>query len=194
MKLRYLLVISAAALAFVSCSKELPTETQTVIKLEKSVPGSEITSVTTFQATVTAVDPKKREVTVVTKESKALRFEAGPEVVNFDQIEVGDQLTMSLTEELQIRLAKPGEKIEDETTGLIELPPVGKKPGMRTTEITQSSAVISVIDSAKRKVTLTFTDGSKETFSVRDDIDLKERAVGETVFFKTTSIYEITLK
>jgi hypothetical protein len=194
MKARFFIALPVALLAFSSCTPKLPTEQETFTRLERGVPGFDTTSVTKFQGTVTALNAEEKIATVVTKKGKMINFQAEPDSKAFGQVKIGDQITISLNEELKIRMAKPGEKVDEEATLTVEKSPKGEKPGMRTVETIQSSAVIAKIDQKKRKATLAFADGSQETFSARDDIDLKERTVGETVVFVTTSTYDIYLK
>ena len=194
MKARYFFALPVALLAFSSCAPKLPTEQTTFTKLERGVPGSQTTSVTKFQGVVTALNAKEKIATVTTKKGKMINFKAEPDSKNFGKVKLGDQFIISLTEDLKIRLAKPGEKASEEASLTVGKPPGTDKAGLRTQETVQSSAVITKIDQKRRKVTLAFADGSKDTFSVRDDIDLKERAAGETVIFVTTSTYDIYLK
>ena len=49
-------------------------------------------------ATVTGIDAASRKVTLVTPEGKKTTVKCGPEVINFDQIRVGDQLKVTVTE------------------------------------------------------------------------------------------------
>ncbi|MFC7337608.1 hypothetical protein ACFQY0_10505 [Haloferula chungangensis] len=193
MKRSYLIIFPIAALATTSCSS-LTGETETTVKTEHGVPGGEVTDVTTFKATVTGIDAAKRKVTLVSRDGKKLNFTAGPEVRNFDQINVGDQLTVSLTEKFILRMAKPGEKVEDKAYGTVDLPSVGDKPSLRMSDTYQSSAVISAINEKKRQVTLKFVDGSTEKYTVRDDLNLAERKLGETVVIRSNEVYEIILE
>jgi Cu/Ag efflux protein CusF len=192
MKIPSFLLLPLSVLAFASCTS-ITGETETIVKVEQGVPGAEVIETTTFEATVTGIDTEKRKVTVVSKKGKKLNFVAGPEVLNFEQIQIGDQLKVSLTEEFSVRMAKPGEKVTDELVETVELPKIGAKPGLRTSETVQSSAVISEIDTKKRKVALTFGDGSTEKYPVRDDLDLTKRKVGERVVIRSNEIYEISL-
>ena len=192
MKIPSFLLLPLSVLAFASCTS-ITGETETIVKVEQGVPGAEVIETTTFEATVTGIDTEKRKVTVVSKKGKKLNFVAGPEVLNFEQIRIGDQLKVSLTEEFSVRMAKPGEKVTDELIETVELPKIGAKPGLRTSETVQSSAVISEIDTKKRKVALTFGDGSTEKYPVRDDLDLTKRKVGERVVIRSNEIYEISL-
>lgn len=193
MKLSYLLLLPIAVMAASSCTS-ITGETETVVKTEQGVPGGEVTDTTTFKATVTGIDATKRKVTLVSKKGKKLNFTAGPEVRNFNQIEVGDQLTVSLTEKFNLRMAKPGEKVEDKAYGTVDLPTVGSKPSLRMSDTFQSSAVISAIDEKRRKVTLQFVDGSTEKYQVRDDLNLAERKIGERVVIRSNEVYEINLE
>ena len=193
MKPYHFLILPIAAMAASSCTS-ITGETETVVKVEEGVPGGEVTDTTTFKATVTGIDATKRKVTLVSKEGKKLTFTAGPEVRNFNQIEIGDQLTVSQTDKFIIRMAKPGEKIEDKAYGTADLPALGSKPSLRMSDTFQSSATITAIDSKRRKVTLLFVDGSTKKYPVRDDLNIAERKIGEKVVIRSNEVYEISLK
>lgn len=193
MKPSHLLILPIAVMAASSCNT-ITGETETIVKTEEGVPGSEMIETTTFKATVTGIDATKRKVTLVTKESKKLNFTAGPEIRNFNQIEIGDQLTVSLTEKIIIRMAKPGENIDDKAYGTVNLPAVGSKPSLRMSDTFQSSATVTDINTKRRKVTLQYVDGSTKKYSVRDDLNLAERKIGEKVLIRSNEVYEITLE
>lgn len=193
MKASHLLILPIAMMAATSCTS-ITGETETIVKAEEGVPGAEVTETTTFKATVTGIDATKRKVTLVSSEGKKLNFTAGPEVRNFDQIEIGDQLTVSLTEKIIIRMAKPGEKVEDKAYGTVDLPGQGSKPSLKMSDTFQSSATITAIDAKRRKVTLQFVDGSTKKFPVRDDLNLAERKIGEKVVIRSNEVYEIILE
>ena len=50
-----------------------------------------------MNATVTRIDADKRKVTLLTRDGKETTVKCGPEVINFDQIRVGDQLNVRVT-------------------------------------------------------------------------------------------------
>jgi len=187
------LILPAAILALASCTTIKP-ETDTQIKTKPGVPGGEVVQTSTINATVTGIDSAKRKVTLVTKDGKKVTVKAGPEVVNFGQIRVGDQLKATLTEELVVRMAKPGEKNEDGGAAVVGIAPKGSKPGAMTAETYQVTATVSAIDLKKRKATLLFPDGSLKTFPVRTDVDLTKRKVGEKVVIRTTEVFAILLE
>ena len=54
-------------------------------------------------ATVTGIDADNRKATLVSPDGKKTSVKCGPEVINFDQIQVGDQLKIRVTQELAVR-------------------------------------------------------------------------------------------
>lgn len=185
MKRSLALVLTALITATTSCST-ITAESETSVKAEAGVPGGEMTRTTTIRATVTAIDSAKREVRLVTRHGENFKVTAGPEVVNFNQIRIGDQLEVVSSERLEVRMAKPGEKLDDESSATADLARIGAMPGARVTETSQYVATVSAIDTKRRKVTLTFSDGSTDKFDVRPDIDLSAHQVGEKVLIRTT--------
>lgn len=59
-------------------------------------------------ATITAIDPKTREVTLKGPEGNEVTVEAGSHVKNFAQMKVGDQVNAEYIEALSIELKKGG--------------------------------------------------------------------------------------
>lgn len=193
MKIPQLLVLSVAVMAAVSCTTIKP-ETNTSSKIKQGVPGGEVVQTSKITATVTGVDAGRRRVMLVTPDGKKFTVKAGPEVVNFGQIRIGDQLKVTLTEEVVVRMAKPGEKNEDGSAALAGLAPLGAKPGVVTAETYQVTATVTAIDLKKHKATLQFPDGSSKTVTVRQDVDLTKRKVGEKVVIRATEVLAILME
>ena len=59
-------------------------------------------------ATITAIDPKKREVTLKGPQGNEVVVEAGSRVRNFSQMKVGDQVDVEYVEALTLELRKGG--------------------------------------------------------------------------------------
>lgn len=186
-------ILAAAIVAAVSCTS-LTTETDTRTHIKEGVPGGEFVETTRLEATVTAIDTAKRKVTLVTPKGEKFTIDAGPEVENFDQIRIGDQLKVTYTEEINIRMAKPGEKIKDDGEAIFEFAPRGSKPGVMTSETYQTVATVTAIDLKKRKATLQFQDGSTKKFDVRKDVDLTRRKVGEKVIIRGKESFSIKVE
>lgn len=187
-------VLTAIPAFQTGCTPSLTADQTTSAEIKPGVPGGKVTQVTALNATVTAIDTAKRKVTLVTKANEAFTVTAGPEVVNFPQIRVGDQLKVSYTEEMVVRMVKPGEKIVTDSTADVSISPEGNKPGVGITTKGQTAATITKIDTRSRKVTLQFADGSSEKIKVRDDVDLTKRKVGEKVLIQLKEAFAVEMK
>ena len=74
------------------------------------------------------------------------------------------------------------------------LAPKGAKPGGVVAETQQYTAKITAINLKKRQATLLFPDNTTRTFTVRKDVDLSQRKVGEEVAFRVTMATAISVK
>lgn len=193
MKPRYPIVLSILVMSSFSCTS-IEGETQTTAEIEEGVPGGRVLETTTIQATVTGIDTPKRKIMLVSPKGKKLTTRVGSEVVNFDQIQIGDQLKVTLIEETVIRMVKPGERVEESAELMGELPAVGSKPGLTARESYQVIATVTDIDPKKRKATLQFSDGTTKKVKVRSDIDLSQRKVGEKVLIRLTESLAVRLE
>jgi hypothetical protein len=143
-------------------------------------------------AKVAVIDPANRLITLVSDDGIKQVVKVGPEAINFDQIRVGDQLTVVATEELVVEMSAPG--ATDEAAALVVLAPRGAKPGGLVAEAVQVTGTITAIDPGKRTATLRFEDGTTRTFNVRRDVDLGRRNVGEKVTFRVTEIIALAVQ
>ena len=124
MKFAALAVVSAAFLVLASC-KSTGGESTALVAAQKGVPGGVIVETYQTTATVTGIDADKRKVTLVTPDGTKTTFKAGPEVVNFNQIQIGDQVKATVVEQLVVVLRKPGEQAVDGEAAAVGLAPEG---------------------------------------------------------------------
>jgi len=193
MKFAQLLILPAVATSFVACTS-IKTETTTSAQIKQGVPGGKVVQTTTVRATVSGIDAAKRKLTLVTPDGTQRNVTVGPAVVNFPQIRIGDQLKVTLTDEVVIRMAKPGEKLHDRGSASLGLAPLGAKPGARSAETYQTSATVTALDPKTRQATLRFSDGSAKTVVVRQDVDLTKHKVGEKVVIRATEVLAILIE
>ena len=192
--LAMLALVPAAILIFTSCSSTPEGKSTSTVETATGVPGG--VWIDTYQetATVTAVDPVTRKVTLVSPAGKKTVFKAGPEIVNFPQIRVGDRVKATLAEELVVFMATDAPPQSQESATVVKLAPVGAKPGALVADTVQVKAKVTAIDHKKHKATLQFSDGSTKTISVRKDVDLTKRSVGEEVVIRATEVMAITVE
>jgi hypothetical protein len=133
-------------------------------------------------------------LTLVSPEGKKFKITAGPRVANFNQIHIGDQLKVTLTDEVIVRMAKPGEKAGEGAVATVGLAPLGAKPGAVASDSYQITATVTAIDRENHTATLRYSDGSSSTLPVRPDVDLSKRKVGEKVVIRATEAFAIRLE
>jgi hypothetical protein len=190
-------LLPAALLALTSCSSTSPSspvEASSAAAFQPGVPGGVIVETRTLTAKVTAIDAAQRKVTLVTSDGKKTTVKCGPDVINFDQIRVGDQLKMTVAEEVVAQLAEPGARYADGGATLVGLAPKGAKPGGIVAETVQVTATVIAIDLKAHKATLQFPDGSTRTVAVRKDVDLTKRQVGEEVVIRITETMALNVE
>jgi hypothetical protein len=132
-------------------------------------------------ATITAINSATREVTLKGPQGREVTLLAGPEVKNFAQMKVGDQVRAEYVEALTLELKKGGGK----AVGVAEQAgAMGAKPGERPAGAAgrQVKIVADVIDVDPSTQTLTLR-GAKETveLKVRDPEQFKLVAKGDQV-------------
>jgi hypothetical protein len=156
-------------------------------------PGGVASSITTVEADVIGIDYKKRIVVLQDAQGNRRTLTIGKEAVNFDQVKVGDHVTMEIASEILVFMQDaPSEAINTERS--VELKaPKGDKPAMLAADIQQLSAVITAVDVATHQATLTFEDGRVQTVTVRPDVELSQTMVGQTMVIRLTDAITLSV-
>jgi hypothetical protein len=189
-----LALLSAGMLAFTSCSSTPSGESANGFAYQRGVPGGVIVETYKVTATVIAIDATNRKVTLVSQDGKQTTVKCGSEVINFEQIRVGDQLKVRATERLAVSMAQTGALSSDGEAAVVALAPKGAKPGGMMANTVQVTAKVTAIDLKHHKATLRFPDGTSQTFAVRKDVDLTKRQVGEEVVLRATEALAISVE
>jgi Cu/Ag efflux protein CusF len=133
-----------------------PVAAQTETTMANTSPGKgTVAQVVKATAKVTAIDKATRDITLKGPQGNAITVTAGPDVKNFDQIKVGDDVNLQYVEALTLELKKGGglpvARTEQAATA-------GAKPGEQPAgaigrQVTIVANVIAV-NPAKQSVTL----------------------------------------
>ena len=109
----------------------------------------------TVSATVEAIDKATRQVTLKGPQGKLNTITAGPEVRNFDQVKVGDVVTVRYMEARTLTLMKDGKELRSmtETPGAARAP-AGARPAGVVANQTEVTANVVALDAATQTVTL----------------------------------------
>ena len=148
----------------------------------KSEPGKvAVAEVTKITATVEAIDKAKREVTLKGPKGNTMVLPVSPEVKNFDQVKVGDQLVVGYIQALSMTLKKGGKELVGKTEAAdMARAASGAKPGGAAARQVTVIADVTSIDAKTHIVTL---KGAKQTvdLKVRDPEQFKLIKVGDQI-------------
>ena len=155
---------------------------QTGAVVAGAAPGTAgVAEVVKLTATVTALDKATRDVTLKGPQGNELTLTAGPDVKNFDQIKVGDQVNVEFIQALTLELKKGGGLVvaRTEQKGAVAAKPGEKPAGAAGRQVTIVADVIAT-DPAKQTITL---KGPKQTVDMRipDPEQFKRVAKGDQV-------------
>jgi hypothetical protein len=178
-KLILIAALSAAPLAFQACSSDGDEGEEEVVEVV-TTDGAAIVDTYKTSATVTAIDPATRKVSLVMQGGRKTSYKCGPQVVNFAQIKVGDKVYIQVTEELAVYLGK-GAPPSAAGASEVALAPIGSKPGGVVAKVVQITVQVTSVDAKNRKVTFKLPDGSSKTLTIGKGIDLTTIAPGDNV-------------
>ena len=157
-----------------------------------SLPGRVITSTARREAIVESVNKETRELRVVDANGKIHKFVVGDMVANFDQIEPRDRIVTEYLESVAVFVAPKGTPSLGDM-GLVELAPLGDKPGVAMADTYMVAATVDAIDAEQRVVALRGEDGFQTAFRVADDVELENLEVGDEVRMRVTEAVAISV-
>ena len=172
----------ALALAVAAALATSPLHAQSGGVIAGSAPGAAVAAQTVkITATITGIDKSTREITLKGPQGNLATVTASPDVTNFDNLKVGDQVDLQYIEALAIELKKGGGLVvgRSDKAGANAAKP-GATPGAAVgREITVVADVVAV-DPATQRVTLR---GPNRTVDVRiaDPEQFKRIAKGDQV-------------
>ena len=179
----------------IAASVAWPVTAQTGGVVVGSAPGKAgVAQTVKVTATITAIDKATRDVTLKGPEGNELIVTAGPEVKNFANMRVGDQVDVQYVEALTLELKKGGgQQVARTEQAAAKAAKPGEQPaGAIGRQVTIVADVVAV-DAAKQRVTLR---GPQRTVSVTvsDPEQFKRIAVGDQVEATYTQAFAIAVE
>jgi hypothetical protein len=131
-------------------------------------PGGAYTSnVVRTSATVTAIDPAKREVTIQ-GDHGPLTVQVGPDVKNFNNLKVGDRVNISYYQGIAAQIVKGGKKVSDPAASTFS---TGTPAGMRPSGVVGASVTVTAkiqdVNLPTNTVAFTNSDGTTHIVQVK---------------------------
>jgi hypothetical protein len=155
--------------------------------------GAVIVDTVKLSAIVKAINERERTLTLDPKHGETQTVKASPDMVNFNQIRVGDEVHVELIEALAVSLISGGAAESVGELDAVALAPVGAKPGVAIVSSREVTADIIGIDLHAHRVTLEFIDGSTQSVKVGKHIDLTKVALDDSVRIQITEALAITI-
>jgi hypothetical protein len=142
-------------------------------------------------AKVKAINKKKREVTLQSADGKIAKVKCGPEVRNFKQIRVGDEVKTTLLESIELLVTEKEQPAAERVTE-VDRAPLGSKPNIEVVDAVEVSASIVDIDYQTREVTLKGPEGRVLKMTAGPEIEhLEQIKVGDFVVARLTRAVSI---
>lgn len=167
---------------------------QTNVEVAKGPDQTTVKGLTKMTATVVGIDKATRTVTLKTHKGKVVELEVTNEARNFDQLALGDIVTVAYSEALTLSLMKEKGQASHTERGTEQRSASGAKPGgMLGREVTIIADVVGVNHKAKT-VTLRGPKGNTVDLKVEDPERLKRLHKGDQVEAVYTEALAITVE
>ena len=151
----------------------------------------------TVTATVVKIDHATRHVTLRTAAGQEDTVEVGPAATRFDQIKVGDKITMTYQHAVALELLPAGSaQAGAEVEGDVTRDEKSKAPGGTAERAVTVTAKLTAVDLKKHTVTLTGADGNSRVIEVKDpsrQARLSKLKVGDMVRITFAEALAITV-
>lgn len=154
----------------VVCAAMLTLTSSAAMSAEGNLPSKVEINAITAGATISAVDKTNRTFTLTASDGKTHSFTAGPEMRNFDQMNVGDKVEATYAEEMSISVNKSSAAPSMQEKTAVVRAPKGAKPGVILASSTEVTGVVTAIDHKARTVTLMGPKGKEATFPVKEGV------------------------
>ncbi len=128
----------------------------------------EASTTASLTATIVALDPTSRVVTLKSMDGTIDRLRAGSQVRRFDELRVGDQVTFRYQRSLALRIERPGGGAAQTTSDVVTAHGTGERPG--GTIATQITAAVHVeaVDAGAGSIEVRLPDGRIITSQVEN--------------------------
>jgi hypothetical protein len=182
MQIKFLMTLVASLAVAPSVALAEKPGAQAVVLEAKGPTGAGMGRAVEIQATVTAIDKEKRTVTVKGPRGNTRTFAVGKEARNFDQVTVGDMITLTYLQAITVSLEKAAGAVpHTSVTKDLKRAAPGEKPGGQLTSQTTVVGTVTAIDEKTRLVTVRGPEGNEVDLRVQDPAKFENVKVGDLV-------------
>jgi Cu/Ag efflux protein CusF len=158
-------------------------------------PGGTVINLLVATATVEKIDMAAREVTLIGEEdAPPVTITVGPDVRDLDQVRVGDIVTITVSEQLEIFTAPPGRGPSIIDSREDRLTPTGGKPGRSVISVVETTVTVEAVDLATHTAAIREHSGNLRRIRVSDWVNLDGLKAGDQVVMRHTRSVAISVK
>jgi Cu/Ag efflux protein CusF len=154
-----------------------------LLGLLTAVPGAQTVrkaNTATVTATIQQIDQTTRAVTLRNEKGEEDTFVAGPEVIRFNQLKVGDKVTLTFHESLVLEVSKPG-AASTPAGDIIGAGRTKSQPGGGVVAQQTRRVTVKAVDLKTPSITVVTDDGRTVTRKVEDKKNLEGVKVGDKI-------------
>ena len=187
-----LFVLIGFNILLISCKQGEEKTEQTTMKEKPSVTR---VSEVTLHGEIVAMDHENKTFTLKDEDGDVQKMSVGKAVKNFDQIEVGDHVSVTFYESFIAEVLPEGTEVSTPKDKSVALVPQGDEKGIATMGTQEAVVTVEAVDLQKREVTYKDAQGNLTTLPVKEDVkNLENLKVGEKVLLKFTQALAISVK
>lgn len=190
---RYLWFVPAFALAL-----PIHSAAQTPSPVTKPGPNtySQMKNVVTAKGTIEAIATEQRALTVKFDGGYSEVVSVSPQVKRFNEVKVGDRVTMRFYESVVLQVRKPGDTTPapPESDRSSATAGTGAYPGGTAARQRKATVTIVAIDKTVPSITVKTTEGMTVTRKIYDVKNLEGVAVGDKIDITYTEALLVTLE
>jgi Cu/Ag efflux protein CusF len=179
-----LLPVILAVAALLACGKS-HNQTGTASR-SANEPLAVAVDTSTVTKTVRGIDYETRTLTLEGENGATTSYQASPDIVNFDQIHVGDKVRATVTDAVAVAVRRPGTPPNAGENAAVSLAPKGAKPGMLVERTAEATAKIANVDRASRTITVTELAGGPKTIRLAPSANVSDLKKGDDVVVRYT--------
>ena len=142
-------------------------------------------------ATITAINPTTRVVTLKDAEGNVEDIECGPEIKRFAELKVGDVVTFSYHAAVVVQVSKNAAAAG---AGMGAVRGQGPKPSGAVTSQQTATVTVEAIDPAVPSIKVKMADGHSMTAKVEDKKNLEGVKVGDKIVVTFTEALMVTVE
>ncbi|HTY89397.1 MAG TPA: hypothetical protein VMB80_18250 [Candidatus Acidoferrum sp.] len=200
LSLAALLLALAAAVVFTACSSRSGSAKSPApfnpyaFTNQEAFGGQMVMDTLSRTDTVVSIDSALRRIELKHADGTVTSYKCGPEIRNFDQMKVGDQVKATVVDEVAVYFKPASQSQSLAAASLTVGARLGAKPGVVNLDTFDFTARIAAIDPWKHQVTLLTADGRSRPITVSEYINLADFNVGDEVAVRLTQALAILVE